>query len=198
MIKSEEYLSFSEVAALGLAACGKQVFISRRAVLAHPQCLALGNSIRIDAYCSIIGRGSVCIGDHVHIGSSVTITAGAAVRIGSFSGIASGARLFTSDDDYSGEFLTGPTVPEETTRVKLAPIELGSHAVIGANAVVLPNTVLEEGAVIGALSLAQGRYPGWTIYGGVPAKPLKGRSQEALAKAEAVRAGAVNSPLDAA
>ena len=197
MIKSEEYLTPSEVAALGLAGCGRQVFISRRAVLAHPQCLFLGSNIRIDAYCSIIGRGAVHVGDYVHIGSSVTISAGASVRIGSFSGIASGARLFTSDDDYSGAFLTGPTVPAEMTHVELGPIDLGSYTVIGANSVVLPNTSLEDGAVVGALSLARGRYPGWAVYGGVPAKRLKERSREAIEKADALRAAA-NSPLDAA
>jgi dTDP-4-amino-4,6-dideoxy-D-glucose acyltransferase len=198
MIKSEEYLTSAEVAELGLAACGKQVFISRRAVLAHPQCLHIGDSVRIDAYCSIIGRGAVHIGDYVHIGSSVTISAGASVKVGSFSGIASGARLFTSDDDYSGAFLTGPTVPPEMTHVEVAPIELGCYTVIGSNSVVLPTTVLEDGAVIGALSLARGRYPGWAIYGGVPAKRLKSRTQEAAEKADAIRKDNGKSPLDGA
>jgi galactoside O-acetyltransferase len=182
MIKSEEYLSQDELRAMGLGSCGGNVFISRRAVIASPASLHLGSCIRIDAFCSVIGREPVRINDFCHIGTSVTMSASAPITIGSYSGIASGARLFTSDDDYSGAYLTGPTVPPEATGVEIAPIETGSYCVIGANSVVLPNTILEEGAVIGALSLAQGRYEGWRIYGGVPTRPLKERSKELLGK----------------
>jgi galactoside O-acetyltransferase len=198
MIRAEEYLSSAEVAALGLASCGKQVFISRRALIAHPACLHLGDSVRIDAYSSIIGRGSVFIGSYVHIGSSVTISSVAAVRIGCFTGLASGARLFTSDDDYGGEFLTGPTVPAQMTHVQIAPIELGSHTVIGANSVVLPGTILEDGAILGALSLARGIYEGWTIYGGTPARTLRRRTRGALEKARALTETETESSLDRA
>jgi len=182
MIKAEEYLSGQEVANLGLGSCGERVFISRRAVIAHPQSLHLGDSIRIDAFCSFIGRGEVRIGKNVHIGTAVTISATASVRIGDYSGLASGVRLFTSDDDYSGASLTGPTVPQEHASLDIAPIEIRMHCVVGANSVILPGAVLEDGVVIGALSLAKGRYPAWGIYGGVPSKLLKARSQELLNK----------------
>jgi galactoside O-acetyltransferase len=185
MIKSEEYLSKDELASLGLASCGRHVFISRRAVIANSASLHLGSSIRIDAFCSIIGRERVQIGDFCHIGTSATLSASAPITIGSYSGIASGVRLFTSDDDYSGAYLTGPTVPPHTTGVQEGPVQIGSYCVIGSNSVVLPDTVLEEGAVIGALSLARGRYEGWRIYGGVPARLLKHRTQELLAKVPA-------------
>jgi galactoside O-acetyltransferase len=182
MIKAEEYLSQGELASMGLASCGRNVFISRRAVISNPASLHLGSCIRIDAFCSVIGREPVHIGDFCHIGTSVTVSASATITIGSHSGIASGARLFTSDDDYSGAYLTGPTVPAETTGVKIAAIEIGSYCVIGANSIVLPDTRLQEGAVIGALSLARGSYDGWTIYGGVPARPIRERSKELLSK----------------
>lgn len=180
MITAEEYLSAAELAALGLGSFGRNVFISRKAAIARPGAVFLGSCIRIDSYCSIIGRERLEIGDHVHIGSSVTISVTAPVTIGRYSGLASGVRLFTSDDDYSGAYLTGPTVPVEEARVTVGPVQLQSHNVIGANSVVLPSTTLEEGAVIGALSLAQGTYAGWTIYGGVPARALKPRSKELL------------------
>ncbi|HEY7809906.1 MAG TPA: DapH/DapD/GlmU-related protein [Allosphingosinicella sp.] len=180
MIGAEEYLAPHELGSLGLGGCGRNVFISRRAVIANPAKLFLGSHIRIDAYCSIIGREPVRLGDNCHVGSSVSISASAPVQIGSYSGIASGARLFTADDDYSGSYLTGPTVPPESTGVKTAAIEIGSFCVVGANAVLLPGTIMEEGAVVGALSLANGRFEGWAIYGGVPAKRLKERTKGAL------------------
>jgi dTDP-4-amino-4,6-dideoxy-D-glucose acyltransferase len=182
MIKSEEYLSREELDGLGLASCGSNVFVSRRAMIAHPEALHIGSSVRIDAFCTIIGRELVSIGDYAHIGTSVAISASAPVSIGDFCGIASGVRLFTSDDDYTGAFLTGPTVPPEAASVLVAPVTLKAYNVVGANSVVLPDTVLEEGAVIGALSLARGRYDGWQIYGGVPARPLRQRSRELLDK----------------
>jgi galactoside O-acetyltransferase len=182
MIKAEEYLSTRELEELGLGACGRNVFISRRAVIASPSALFLGDSIRIDAFCSVIGREEVRIANHCHIGTSVSLSATAPISIGAYSGIASGCRLFTADDDYSGGFLTGPTAPAETTNVATAPIEIGSYCVIGANSIVLPGTVLEDGTVVGALSLARGRYEGWRVYGGVPARMLKERSRELLNK----------------
>jgi galactoside O-acetyltransferase len=186
MTSSSEYLSRDELVNIGLAACGRHVFISKAAAITHPQRLSLGDFVRIDAYSLINSSDSVTIGRNVHIGSSVTINAVAPITIGDFAGISSGTKIFTSDDDYSGDYLTGPTVPEESSNLHIAPVEIGDHCVVGANSVILPGTVIEEGAVIGALSLAKGRITSWAIHGGVPAKLIKKRSKKLLEKAAAL------------
>lgn len=187
MIKAEEYLSGDELRALGFASVGRNVFVSRRALIAFPEKVRIGDSVRIDAFSTIIGGSSVSIGSFVHFGSSVTIVASASVSIGSFCGIASGARIFTSDDDYSGEYLTGPAVPSGCTNPLVDSILLEDHCVVGANSVVLPGSSLRSGAVVGALSLVQGELGEWSIYAGIPAKYLRARSKESLNKAQELR-----------
>jgi galactoside O-acetyltransferase len=182
MAKAEQYYTASELAALGLGSCGRHVFISRHASIGSPERIHIGNMVRIDAFTTLIGAETVVVGDHVHIGSSVTINAAAPVTIGDYAGISAGVRLFTTDDDYSGGALTGPTVSSELTNIRTEPVALGQHCVVGANSVILPGVVLEEGVVVGALSLVKDRLEAWGIYAGVPARMIRRRSKDLLEK----------------
>ena len=166
---------------MGLASVGKHVFVSREATIVGPERVHLGEMVRIDPFSLIIAKQAVRIGSHVHIGSSVTLNAIAEISIGDFSGLSAGTKVFTTDDDYGGAFLTGPTVDPRFTNITTAPVVLHEHCIVGANSVILPGTVLEPGAAVGALSLVKGRLKAWTIYGGSPVKMLKPRSRELLA-----------------
>jgi galactoside O-acetyltransferase len=53
---------------------------------------------------------------------------------------------------------------------------LNKHCIVGAGSVVLPNVIFEEGACIGALSLANKNLEGYKLYGGIPCKFLKKRN----------------------
>jgi len=167
---------------MGLAGCGRHVFVSRAAKLYYPERISFGNFVRVDSFSTLAAREPIRIGDHVHLGTGVAINAAAPVRIGNFAGLSAGTKLFTTDDDYEGEFLTGPTVPEELSNITTAPVEIGEHCVVGANSVILPGAILEEGVVVGALSLVKGSLKGWGIYAGVPARLLRPRSRELLKK----------------
>ena len=52
--------------------------------------------------------------------------------------------------------------------------------VIGCGSVLLPDSVLEDGVAIGALSLVKGRYKAFNIYAGIPAKLIRPRSRDLL------------------
>ncbi|GAB58344.1 hypothetical protein RNAN_1316 [Rheinheimera nanhaiensis E407-8] len=52
--------------------------------------------------------------------------------------------------------------------------------IIGCGTVILPGAHLYEGVALGALSLAKGEYPEWSIYAGNPAKFIKERKKTAL------------------
>jgi galactoside O-acetyltransferase len=182
VLNARDYYSADEVASLGLASYGRHVFIHRTVTLAGARHVSLGDYVRIDAHTLIVASASVTIGSRVHVGSAVNMTAAAPITIADFAGISAGSKLFTTDDDYGGEFLTGPTVPAELTNIATAAITIGRHVIIGSNSVVLPGAVLEEGVVIGALSLAKGRFDGWGIYGGVPARRIRERSRGLLEK----------------
>jgi galactoside O-acetyltransferase len=183
MSQANQYLERSELLAMGFAAVGNHVFVSREATIVHPERVHLGSMVRIDPFSLIIARQPVRIGSHVHLGSSVTLNAAAEIAIGDFSGVSAGTKVFTTDDDYGGDFLTGPTVDPRLTNITTAPVVLEEHCIVGANCVILPGAVLEQGAAVGALSLIKGRLDAWTIYGGTPAKKLKERSRALLVKA---------------
>lgn len=53
------------------------------------------------------------------------------------------------------------------------PITIGADAWIGTGAVILPNIVIGEGAVIGANSVVIHNVPSYTVVGGVPADYIK-------------------------
>lgn len=184
MTSAGSYWQGAELRSLGLASFGKDVFVSRQVTIDHPERVHLGDRVRIDAFCCLLAGQPVHIGSNVHLGTSVTINAVAEVTIGSFSGISAGTKLFTSDDDYGGEYLTGPTVPEELSNVSVKPVRLGDHCIIGANSVILPGALLHDGVAVGALSLIKGELAEWGLYGGVPARLLRPRSRALLDKLE--------------
>jgi galactoside O-acetyltransferase len=51
---------------------------------------------------------------------------------------------------------------------------------VGTNVVVLPGVTLAEGSVIGACSLVTKSTEPWTVYAGIPAKPLKSRRRDKM------------------
>lgn len=188
MTAAADYLDSEELKRMGFGSVGRHVFVSRAASIVHPERVHLGDRVRIDAYSALVARSPISLGSHVHIGSSVTINAVAEVRIGDFSGISAGTKIFTTDDDYGGDYLTGPTVDAEYTNIRTEPVTLHDHCIVGANSVILPAAVLEQGVAVGALSLVKGRLESWTVYGGVPVRPLKSRSKGLLDRAAAMMA----------
>jgi galactoside O-acetyltransferase len=62
----------------------------------------------------------------------------------------------------------------------IAPVIFERFASAGTNVVVLPGVTLAEGSVVGACSLVTKSTEPWTIYVGVPAKPLKARRKDKM------------------
>lgn len=154
----------------------------RSIVIVNPGRLKIGNDVRIDAFTVLTCGEEDCeIGNHVHISTHVLIAGRAGFELRDYSGIAAGSRLFSTSDDFSGEFLTGPTFSEQSTNAAWRRIRIGEHAVTGTNSVVIPGGELGEGAILGALSLAKSFLKPWYIHAGTPAKPIKQRSRNLLA-----------------
>jgi len=178
----ENFLSTKELSKLGLAGCGENVLLDRSATIVNPGLLHVASNVRIDAYTIVTCGGECLIGDHVHISTHVFVGGRAGFELSSHSGLATGVRLLTTSDDFSGDYLTGPTYDSIDTNVKCIRTIIGAHAVAGANSVILPGADLGEGSILGALSLAATPLEAWTIYGGVPAKPIKQRSRVLLTR----------------
>lgn len=174
-----DFLNDEEMILLGINnGTARNIKIHKTAVIVWPQGLVLIDNIRIDPYV-VISVPGLRLGRHVHISTASTLIGRSSIEMGNFSTLSVGCRIFSSNDDYSGAKMTNPTVPAGLTDVTHAPVALGDHTIVGANTVILPGTELAEGSAVGALSLVEGQLNPWTIYGGVPARPLKPRRKEA-------------------
>ncbi|MFB0770117.1 hypothetical protein ACEU5N_20930, partial [Aeromonas salmonicida] len=88
--------------------------------------------------------------------------------------------IYSSNDDYSGSFMTNPMVPEKFTNVNHADVFLGPHVIVGSGSIILPDTILDEGVAIGALSLVNMSCESFGIYAGVPIKKIANRKRDLL------------------
>ena len=120
------------------------------------------------------------IGSYVHIGGLCYLSAGDGICLEDFSGLSQGVRIYSRTDDYSGEHLTNPTVPERFTGITRGAVTLGRHVIVGSGSVILPKVTVGEGSSIGALSLVTKNIPPWGVYFGAPAKKIYNRSKRLL------------------
>jgi galactoside O-acetyltransferase len=169
---------------------GDDVRIDEDARLFGAERISIGSHVRIDAFAVIsAGAGGIVIGDHVHIAAHVFMSGAARIEIGDFAGVSGRVSIYSSNDDYSGESLTGPTVPEEFRGVTSAPVTIGRHAIVGAGTVILPGVTIGTGAAVGAQSLVRRDVADFTIVGGVPARVLGERSRRLLELEQRLRGG---------
>ena len=172
----------AELANEGFRHLGHNVLIARNCSIVGAENISIGDNVRIDGYCTITatGHGYVNLGSYVHISVYCALFGGEGIRMEDFSGLSSGVQMFSRSDDYSGEYMTNPTVPAKYTNAQGGPIVLKRHVIIGANSVILPNVTLEEGTAVGALSLVSKSLEPWTIYSGAPAKRIKRRDRQII------------------
>lgn len=143
--------------------------------------IAIGNHVRIDDFCVIsAGEGGVEIGDFVHIAVFSSLIGAGKILLSDFSNLSSRVSIYSSSDDFTGEYMTNPTVPGRYTGATHAPVTIGRHVVIGSGTVVLPGVAIGEGAAIGALSLVKEDCEPFTVYAGTPVRPLKKRKTRLL------------------
>lgn len=174
------YYTIEELKEKGVTVHGANVFVSRYANIYNPRNLILHDNIRIDDFTVISCKGTVEIFNHVHIGPQCMISSSTRIVFGNYSGISSGVKLFGGCDDFSGDFLTNPTVPAEYTNVRCADIIFEDHSLVGASSVVLPGVVLKQGTAVGAMSLVKCDTEPWTVCAGIPAKKIKDRNRDCL------------------
>lgn len=176
-----KFLTEQDLRASGFRKLGKNVRIHDRASIYGTENISIGDNARIDDFTVIIAvNGWVEIGCHVHIASHCLLAAKNGIVLQDFSGIAAGTKLHSASDDYSGEQLTGPTVPPEFTRDIGGTITVGRHVVIGTGSVVLPSCTIGEGSALGAMSLVIKDLEPWGVYVGIPVRRIKERKKDIL------------------
>lgn len=178
------YYGDIELKSLGFKSLGSNVKIAKNCLIIGIHNISIGNNVIIDSFCSIIasGNGYLNIGSYIHIASYCHLLATDGIDLKDYSGLSQGVKIYSKTDDYSGNSLTNPTIPNAFKIMKKGRVELGQHTIIGAGSVILPNVTIGEGTSVGALSLVSSNLDTWTIYFGNPLKKLAKRSKKLLEK----------------
>ncbi|GAB3832116.1 acyltransferase [Hymenobacter jeollabukensis] len=164
-----------------LQSCGEDVFISANVEIRRPHLVTVGSHVAIDSgvYLTTAAR----IGDYIHLSPYLTIIGGAqsTLLVEDFVTIAAGSRLICGSDRFMGDGFTSVTVPEEfRDTVDFGTIRCQRFAGIGTNAVIMPDVTIAEGSVVGACALVTHDTEPWTVYVGIPARPVKVRPREKM------------------
>lgn len=127
---------------------GKGSFIMKKNYIITPQRLQIGNHSHINRNCLLDARGFIVIGDNVSVSHNVSIITG-------------------SHDIHSKNF-----------QARFLPIKINNHAWIGANAILLQNITIGEGAVVCAGAVVSKDVKPFSIVAGVPAKVIGNRRKD--------------------
>lgn len=161
---------------------GIDVHIAPNVDIRRPHLVSIGNHVAIDTGAYITTGAELA--DYIHVGPYVTVIGGerAMLVMGNFTNLAAGCRVICGSDRFQGEGLIGPaSLPDQyKDRMKLAPVILEDFANVGTNTVIMPGVTLAEGSVIGACALVAKSTEPWTIYTGIPAKPIKTRPRDTM------------------
>lgn len=179
MYKSAEFMQrFKSV--------GQKVQVFEHALVLKPEMISLAEGARIDDYSRLEGGKGLNIGKCVHICTFSSIYGGGSAEIGDYVGITQGVRLITGTEQIDSVMTAA--APPHLRNPRAGHIVMEPHSFVGANAVILPDIVIGEGAVVSAGAVVTKNVPPWTIVFGVPARKIgirpKQPIEELLAQAE--------------
>ncbi len=158
--------------------CGKNFTLGEYVIIKKPDLVEVGDNVRISDFCRI---SSACeIGSDCEIATGTYISGGDGkfkFKMGSYSSLAAGVRIWLSSNDYVNELITHsvPNVKEIQGNVTME-----KYTGIGTNSVIMPNNHIPEGVSIGALSFVPSnfKFEPWTVYAGRPIRAIKKRNKE--------------------
>lgn len=185
------FYTTEELPLIGFKSYGENVLISRKCSIYNPKALSIGSNVRIDDFCIL--SGNINIGSNIHIAPFCCLFGNKGIVLNDFSGLSSRVTIYSESDDYIGEGLTSPVIPDKYRVIKGSLVEIGRHALVGSGAIILPGGNLKEGSVLGAMSLLKTTTDSWYIYAGVPAVKLKIRKRDVIINFEKEFLDATNS-----
>jgi galactoside O-acetyltransferase len=168
-----------ELRQLGFAKVGSNVLISRKASIYGAENMSIGSNVRIDDFCILSGK--INIGNYIHIAAYSALYGGVyGIFIDDFSNISSRVSIYALSDDYSGESMTNPMIPNKYKKIIEQRVEIQRHVIVGSGSVILPGCVLSIGSSFGALTLINRDSEEWSVNAGIPFKKIKERSRHIL------------------
>ena len=175
------YYTINELSKIGFKSYGENLQLSKFSNIYNPSNIIIGNNVRIDDFCILsAGDEEFILEDYIHLSAGVYIYGTGGIHIKSYSNVSSGSKIFTVNDDYSGDYMVGACVSNKLRNIKKSKIIIEKYVVIGANSVILPGVSIREGVAIGANSFVNKNCDEWSIYCGSPIRFLKERSKKIL------------------
>ena len=173
------YYSKEELEEIGFKEIGENVLISTKTSVYGADKMVIGNNVRIDDF--VILSGKIVLGDYIHIAAYSALFGGAAgIEMRDYSALSSRCVVYAVTDDYSGKYMTNPTVPAEYTNVIEKPVLIGKHVDVGTCSVILPGVDVGEGCSFGAMTLVTKDTRPWGFYMGFQCMRVSERSKELL------------------
>lgn len=156
--------------------------ISKNIRLRHPEFFEIGRFSVVDDFCYFSAKVKVGICSHIANGCSVAGGKEFVFTLGSFSSLSSGVKIWCGSDDFVNDavVLIPPGIPNFKTHFISGNVTFGDYTAIGTNSVVMPDNMIPEGTVIGALSFVPPKYAfqPWAVYAGNPLRYIKPRNRE--------------------
>ena len=178
---NQGYYNTEQLREMSFKRVGDNVQIAKNCTIIGLENISLGDNIRIDGGVTLAcASGHLKVGSYIHIGGDCHLTCTGGIELSDFSGLSQGVRIYSGSDDYSGKSLTNPTVPEKYLNVKVNPVLIGRHVIIGSCSVVLPGVVIGDGSAVGALTLVTRSLESWGVYLGSPAKKISTRKKDLI------------------
>lgn len=173
------FLTEEQIKKIKFKSIGKNVLISDKASIYGADNISIGNNVRIDDFCILSGK--ITLKNNIHIGAGSMIFAGnVGITFDDFSCISSRCAVYAITDDYTGFFMTNPTIPNKYRKVTKIKTSIGKHCVIGTGSTILPGANIADGTSVGAMSLILKPTEKWKIYAGIPAIPIAERQKSIL------------------
>jgi len=158
---------------------GSNVKISTNASIYGGSRIKIGNNVRIDDFVVLsAGTGGIEIGNYIHIAVFTSLIGNGKITIRDFANFSSKVSVYSSNDDYSGETLTSPMVPDKYKNVKTGNVWIGRGTILGCGSVILPDVHIGDYCSIGALSLVNRNLTSFGIYGGIPVRYIGYRKND--------------------
>ena len=170
------FLSRSELNKIGFKTIGENVSVSDKASIYNPELISIGSNVRIDDFCIL--SGNISLHDYIHISAYSALYGKFEIEMRSFTGLSPRTTIFSGSDDFTGEYMISPMVPEKLSNVTGGKVLLSEYTQIGSGSILMPNITLGEGTVLAAMSFLKINTEPWCVYAGCPAKYLKSRKQD--------------------
>jgi galactoside O-acetyltransferase len=160
---------------------GKNVLISEKCSIYNAKNISIDDNSRIDDFVILsAGDGGIQIGKYVHIACFSSLIGKGKITMCDYSGLSSRVSVYSSSDNYSGDWMTNPCLPNTVTNTIHKNVFLGKHVVIGSGSVVLPGVTLADGCSVGALSLVNKSEEEFKVIAGCPSRVIKDRKRNVL------------------